>query len=288
MKFVSYIYKNENAVGVLSADEKYIIPAKALGYKANEMNALIAELSGTLPELKETELIPVSEVTMEAPIITPLQDVICLGLNYRDHASEASKSDAAYDLKKGNAVYFAKRVNKAVGPNGEIDGHFDINDSLDFEVELAVVIGKDAYKVKAEDVGEYIFGYTILNDVSARTLQTRHSQWYFGKSLDGFTPIGPCITTVDELGIRPELNIRCTVNGVLRQDSNTRCMIFDVPYVIEELSAGMTLKAGTIISTGTPSGVALGMDAKVRKYLSSGDVIRCEIEKIGVLENTVK
>ena len=123
--------------------------------------------------------------------------------------------------------------------------------------------------------------------MSARNLQTRHKQWYFGKSLDDFTPMGPCILSADTVGAMPELNIRCYVNGEKRQDSNTCMMIFDIPYIIEELSAGMTLKAGTVIATGTPSGVALGMDPSVQKYLVSGDVVRCEIDEIGVLENTI-
>ena len=152
---------------------------------------------------------------------------------------------------------------------------------------IAGVIIDDAKNVKAADAAEYIFGYTIINDVSARNLQTRHKQWYFGKSLDDFTPIGPCIVSAEKLGAMPELDIRCYVNGELRQNSNTRMMIFDIPYIIEELSTGMTLKAGTVIATGTPSGVALGMEPTVREYLKSGDVIRCEIEGIGVLENTI-
>lgn len=289
MKFVTYKYKNIEQVGVLTPDESAVIPARSLGFKAGSMNEWIRELDGRLPELpNECETIPLSEVKLEAPIPVPLQDVICLGLNYRDHAEEATKADAVFDVQRGDAVYFAKRLQRAVAPNDNIDGHFDICDSLDYEVELAVVIGKDAKNVKAADAAEYIFGYTILNDVSARNLQTRHKQWYFGKSLDDFTPMGPCIVSAEDIGAAPELNICCYVNGELRQNSNTRMMIFDIPYIIEELSAGMTLKAGTIIATGTPSGVALGMSPETRVYLKSGDVIRCEIDGIGVLENTVK
>ncbi|MGM9574363.1 MAG: fumarylacetoacetate hydrolase family protein [Oscillospiraceae bacterium] len=289
MKFVTYNYKNSEAVGILTADEKAVVPAKSLGFRAESMNEFIDELGGRLPELPaEPETLSLAEVMLEAPIPVPKQDVICLGLNYRDHAAEATKADAAFDVQRGDAVYFAKRLRRAVAPNGKIDGHFDICDSLDYEVELAVIIGRDARNVKAGDAGDYIFGYTILNDVSARNLQTRHKQWYFGKSLDDFTPMGPCIATADSIGPRPELGIRCYVNGELRQNSNTRMMIFNIPYIIEELSAGMTLKAGTVIATGTPSGVALGMSPETQKYLESGDVIRCEIDGIGVLENTVK
>lgn len=289
MKFVTYTYNGVTAPGVLTADESAVIPASELGYAAKSMNELIDQLNGVTPVIPaEATSIALSAVKLEAPIPEPKQDVVCLGLNYRDHVEEATRADAVFDVQRGDAVYFAKRLQKAVAPGDMIDGHFDICDSLDYEVELGVVIGKDAKNVKAEDALEYIFGYTIINDVSARNLQTRHKQWYFGKSLDDFTPMGPCIVTPESIGAKPELDIRCYINGEKRQDSNTRMMIFDIPYIIEELSAGMTLKAGTVIATGTPSGVALGMPPETQKYLVSGDVIRCEIDGIGVLENTVK
>ena len=288
MKFVTYINDGESGVGVLNAAETAVIPAAELGLEAKTMNELIDELRGELPTVPEVvKELALSEIRLDAAIPEPKQDIICLGLNYRDHAEEATRADAVFDVQRGDAVYFAKRLQRAVAPGGTIDGHFDICDSLDYEVELGVVLGKDAKNVKAADAAEYIFGYTIINDVSARNLQTRHKQWYFGKSLDDFTPIGPCIVSAEKFGAMPELDIRCYVNGELRQNSNTRMMIFDIPYIIEELSTGMTLKAGTVIATGTPSGVALGMEPTVREYLKSGDVIRCEIEGIGVLENTI-
>lgn len=287
MKLVSYIYNDAPAVGVLTQDETRVVPVKALGYKADDMNALIDELHGQKLRLGEAESIALSDVELDAAI-DPRQDVICLGLNYREHAAEATRADKVFDVQKGDAVYFAKRVDRAVAPGKPIEGHFDICDSLDYEVELAVIIGKDAKNVSAADAAEYIFGYSVINDVSARNLQTRHKQWYFGKSLDGFTPIGPCILTGEQFLGRPKLGIRSYVNGQKRQDSSTDMMIFDIPYIIEELSAGMTLRAGTVIATGTPSGVALGMPPETRKYLVSGDVVRCEIDQIGVLENEVR
>lgn len=288
MKFVTYKYNGAECVGVLTEDETAVIPASELGLKAGSMLELIEELDGSYPATPtQAKSIALSDVKLEAPIPEPRQDVICLGLNYRDHVEEATRADAVFDVQRGDAVYLSKRLQRAVAPGDKIDGHFDICDSLDYEVELGVVIGRDAKNVKAADAGKYIFGYTIVNDVSARNLQTRHKQWYFGKSLDDFTPMGPCILSADEVGAMPELDIRCYVNGEKRQDSNTRMMIFDIPYIIEELSAGMTLKAGTVIATGTPSGVALGMAPEVQKYLESGDVVRCEIDRIGVLENTI-
>jgi 2-keto-4-pentenoate hydratase/2-oxohepta-3-ene-1,7-dioic acid hydratase in catechol pathway len=159
-------------------------------------------------------------------------------------------------------------------------------DSLDYECELGVVIGKEAKNVKREDVPDYIFGYTIVNDVSARNLQTRHKQWYFGKSLDGFTPMGPCIVSADEFAFPPKQRIACRVNGDVRQDSNTANLITGITDIIVMLSEGMTLKAGTVIATGTPAGVGMGM--KPPTFLKPGDVVECEIEGIGVLRNYIE
>ena len=169
---------------------------------------------------------------------------------------------------------------------GSIPAYENLVDSLDYEAELAVVIGKDAKNVSKEDAYDYIFGYTILNDMSARNLQTRHKQWYFGKSLDGFTPIGPCIATIDAFQNPPALAIKSYVNGELRQNSNTNLLIFDIAHIISELSQGMTLKAGTIIATGTPAGVGMGFVPP--NFLKPGDVVACEIEGIGTITNTIK
>ena len=168
---------------------------------------------------------------------------------------------------------------------GFIEAHTDLVKKLDYECELAVVLGKDAKDVPAGQTKDYVFGYTILNDVSARDVQTAHKQWYFGKSLDGFTPMGPWIVTPDEFDVRRPQKIQSRINGELRQDSTTDLMIFHVPYVIAELSQGMTLRPGTIISMGTPAGVGMGFDPP--KFLQSGDVVECAIEGIGTLRSTV-
>lgn len=227
------------------------------------------------------------EVQVLAPIPQPRQDVICLGMNYQKHKAEAEEFDpAAFTRRKDRAVYFSKRASFCPGPGAGIDGHFDLVDSLDYEVELAVVLGKTARKVSLEEAADCVFGYTVLNDVSARNLQTGHKQWYFGKGLDGFTPMGPCLVTKDEFAWPPALPIRAWVNGQLRQEAVTDQLIFSIPQVIHELSQGMTLLPGTIIATGTPAGVGMGFDPP--KFLQKGDVIRCEIQGIGVLENTVE
>ena len=148
-----------------------------------------------------------------------------------------------------------------------------------------MILKKDALNVSVDEAGEYILGYTIINDVSARNIQLKHQQWYRGKSLDGYTPMGPCIVTADEIEDAHDLNLSCHVNDEKRQESNTKYMITSVEEAISELSQGMTLKAGSIIATGTPGGVAMGMKPPV--FLKKGDVVRCSIDKIGSLVNTV-
>ena len=293
MKLVTYLYEGTEAAGVLSPDGTGVYPAKALGYACESMNEWIGLLAeeglfglGRAVEAGCEGEIPLERVTLLAPIPEPKQDMICLGINYMAHAEESARyKKEAFGGERPYAVYFSKRIGAAVRPGGEIDGHFDMVERLDYEAELAVVIGKDARGVSEEDAAEYVLGYTIVNDVSARLLQTRHQQWYFGKSLDGFTPMGPWIVTADEFSFPPKLAIQSKVNGELRQDSNTEMLIFGVPHIIRELSRGITLKAGTIIATGTPAGVGMGFAPP--RFLKSGDTVECVIEGIGILRNTV-
>ena len=257
---------------------------------APDMYSLIKKLDGRLPgrEYCAGEGLALSDVRLLSPIPVPAQDVVCLGMNYVEHSAEAEKwgGDAEFKKNAGKAVYFSKRAAYIIGPGDMIDGHFDIVDSLDYEVELAVILGRDACRVSEAEAEEYVLGYSVFNDLSARNLQTAHKQFYFGKSLDTHTAMGPWIVTRDEFGWEPQLGIRCYINGEKRQDSNTRCEIYGAAHVIAELSAGMTLKAGTIIAMGTPAGVGMGFTPP--RYLKSGDVIRCEIDGIGTLENTVR
>ncbi len=248
---------------------------------------LLKDHDGSIPGLSEAVDLEDENVRILSPIPHPRQDVICLGINYADHATEAKGFDSeAFSKERPEPIFFSKRVSFSQGTGDIIPLHEDICDSLDYETELGVVIGRDAFKVKAEDVMDYIFGYTIVNDVSARNLQTRHKQWYFGKSLDGFTPMGPCIVSKDEFDGIPHLDIKTYVNGELRQSSNTANLITGIPEIIETLSAGMTLAAGTVIATGTPSGVGMGMDPPC--FLKDKDEVVCEIEGIGRLVNTVR
>lgn len=272
-----------------------VYPLSRLGVQAPDMQAVLeqyapldlqARFDAALPLLDAGDGVPYDKVRKASPIPHPKQDVICLGINYMDHAAESARyKQEAFGGERPYPVYFSKRVDEAVPDGGAINAHTDLVDSLDYECELAVVIGAAADHVSPEDACCHVFGYTILNDVSARTLQTRHKQWYFGKGLDGFTPMGPWIVTANELPGRPELAIRSRVNGELRQDSNTSLLIFDVACVISGLSQGIRLKPGTIIAMGTPAGVGMGFQPP--KWLHPGDVVSCEIEGIGTLTNTV-
>ena len=226
------------------------------------------------------------EVEILAPIPRPHHDVICLGINYAKHMEEAVRFHReAFEREAAYPIYFSKRVNEALKPGGKIKSFPEIVDSLDYETEVAVVLSKDAFCVSKEEAFKYVFGYTIVNDVSARNLQTRHKQWYFGKSLDTFTPMGPCIVTKDEFDEPPVIGIKTFVNDELRQDGSTSLLLFDIAHVISELSQGMTLEAGTIIAMGTPSGVGMGFNPP--RFLKHGDVVRCEVEGIGTLENEI-
>ncbi len=277
---------------ILSPDSTQVWPLSWLGLPYDTLAEAIPFLtpqvrSGLQLAISGIPALPLEAVTLESPIPCPTQDVICLGINYMAHAQEAETYSAdAFATQHQDAIYFSKRVTRAVPDGGTIQAHTDLVQKLDYECELAVVLGKDARDVAEGQSRDYVFGYTILNDVSARDVQTAHKQWYFGKSLDGFTPMGPCIVTADEFDTYPpRLGLRCFVNGEKRQDSNTGLQIFNIDHVIRELSQGMTLKAGTLIATGTPAGVAMGMEPP--RFLQPGDVVRCEIDGIGSLTNTV-
>lgn len=285
MRLYTVKQQEKELVAVQNKDGK-LYSLAALGISVSSMNELILhweEQSGNIQtQLETTTADALEEYELCAPIPTPLQDIVCLGVNYHNHIAETA--DVIDFTKKEAAVYFSKRANRCTAPDGTIP-HYDFVKMLDYEVELGVILKKDAFQVAVEHADDYILGYTIINDVSARDVQLKHQQWYLGKSLDGYTPMGPCIVTADELKDTQNLTIRCYVNEELRQDSNTRYMITPVKEAICELSQGMTLKAGTILATGTPGGVGMGMKPPV--FLQTEDVIRCEIEDIGTLKNRV-
>jgi len=227
------------------------------------------------------------DVTLLAPIPKPLKNVFCVGRNYAEHIAEG---DRAQNQKVGateHPVFFTKPPTSVVPPDGDVLIIPDVSTSIDYEVELAVVIGKAGRNIAKADAMDHVFGYTILNDVTARDVQRRHGGQYFkGKGLDGSCPIGPAIVTADEISDPQALSIGLKVNGDQRQDGNTKDMIFDIPTLIASLSEGLTLEPGDLIATGTPSGVGYAMDPP--QFLKDGDTVVCEIEGIGTLSNTVR
>ncbi|MFL0165331.1 fumarylacetoacetate hydrolase family protein [Candidatus Clostridium helianthi] len=294
MKFVTFKHEDIEQIGILALNEQGVYPIKSLGINYDSMISLIENITDHEMDLlqksltnNDKEYISIEDISKMPPIPNPNQDIICLGINYMEHAVESARyKNEAFGGDRPYAVYFSKRVNTATADGDYIPSYPQIVDSLDYEAELAVIIGKDAKDVPNEKAFDYVFGYTIINDVSARNLQTRHKQWYFGKSLDGFTPMGPCIVTKDEFVNPPVLRICSRVNGELRQNSTTDLMITSIQDVIHELSQGITLKAGTIIAMGTPAGVGMGFIPP--KFLKPGDIVECEIEGIGCLKNIVK
>ena len=286
MKLLTYTYAGKTLPGFLDRAGTGIVPCEAAGLPARDMAELILAIGEKgLPALPEHGGIPLEAAALHAAMPHPRQDILCLGLNYHAHAQEAARSrEDAFGQKK-QAVYFSKRATRVIGPGEPIPSHAPMVDSLDYESELVVILGKDARNVTAETAYDYVLGYAVFNDVSARNVQTGHSQWYFGKSMDGFSAMGHYIVTKDELSQPPAMDIRSYVNGELRQSSNTSLMIFDVPAVLSELTRDMTLLAGTVIAMGTPAGVGMGMTPPC--FLKPGDTVRCEIDGIGALENPV-
>jgi 2-keto-4-pentenoate hydratase/2-oxohepta-3-ene-1,7-dioic acid hydratase in catechol pathway len=233
---------------------------------------------------------PLSEARMLAPIPTPRRNIFCVGKNYHEHAKEFSQSGfdtsaAQGELAPAAPVVFTKAPSTVVADGDTVLSFSDITTQLDYEAELAVVIGRGGRGIKKADALKHVFGFTIINDVTARDLQQKHRQWFLGKSLDTFCPMGPWIVTADEVD-STNLNVRCWINDELRQDANTRDLIFDIPTIIETISAGIFLQPGDVIATGTPAGVGIGF--KPPKFLKPGDVMKISIDKLGTLSNRVE
>lgn len=292
LRFVRYLHSGVESYGLLFDDE--IIGLQKLA------GALETTLPSTMEELidfgeegirtveqlivnstkteKRKATIKMSEAAFLAPISSPPK-IICLGLNYRDHAEEAGT-----DIPD-EPIIFMKPRTAIVGPDEPIIRPTFVKE-LDYEVELAIVIGKKCKNIPVSEAGKYVFGYTAFNDISAREIQFKDRQWTRGKSFDTFAPMGPCITTTDQIGNPGNLNIRTRVNGELRQDSSTKNMVFNVYEVIHHISRVMTLEPCDIIATGTPAGVAV-FTKPTPKFLSPGDLVEVEIENIGTLRNKV-
>ena len=228
----------------------------------------------------------VSDLTLLAPLHRPRKNVFCVGSNYRAHVTESTRAQNLKDKTPEHPVFFTKPPTAVIGPEATIRLDRAVSEKIDYEVELGVIFGGAGRDIPAARAAEHIFGFTIINDVTARDLQRRHGgQFLKGKGLDTCCPMGPCLVTADELPAYDDLAIRLWVNGELRQDGNTRDMIFSVPRLVESLSEGMTLEPGDILATGTPSGVGYAMDPP--RFLKHGDTVTCEIEGIGTLTNTI-
>ncbi len=292
MRFVRYLHSGVESYGLLSDDE--IINLQTLA-RAPEttLPSTIEELIGTGEEAMRTveqlmlnstktekrkATLRMGDATFLAPVPSPPK-IICLGLNYRDHAEEAGA-----DIPE-EPIIFMKPRTAIVGPE-EIIIRPTFVKELDYEAELAIIIGKKGKNIPVSEAEKYVFGYTAFNDISAREIQFKDSQWTRGKSFDTFAPIGPCITTADQIGNLNNLKIRTRVNRKLRQDSSTKNMVFNVHEVVHYISRVMTLEPGDIIATGTPAGVAVFMKP-TPKFLSNGDFVEVEIENIGILRNKV-
>jgi 2-keto-4-pentenoate hydratase/2-oxohepta-3-ene-1,7-dioic acid hydratase in catechol pathway len=229
---------------------------------------------------------PISQVRWHAPIPRPSKNVFCLGRNYVAHAEEAAKARGQEVKIPTIPVIFTKAPTTVCGPFDDIPVDRGVTQQVDWEVELGAVMGKTGRNISRGDALTHVFGYTVINDVSARDLQQQHMQWFKGKSLDAFCPMGPLVVTADEFGDPQSKRLQLRVNGVSKQDASTAKMIFPVDVIIEWLSKGLTLEAGDIIATGTPEGV--GMGRTPQEFLADGDVLETEVEGIGTLRNTIK
>ncbi|NOK60326.1 MAG: fumarylacetoacetate hydrolase family protein [Chloroflexi bacterium AL-W] len=227
----------------------------------------------------------VNDVQLLAPIPRPRQNVVCIGMNYVAHAVESNKARGLEPKLPEYPVFFTKAPNTVCALDDEIPLDPRVTQQMDYEVELAYIIGRGGKNISRNDALSHVFGYTIVNDISARDLQMKHQQFYKSKSLERSCPMGPCIVTADEIPDPGVLGIRLRLNGEVRQESTTGDLIFDIPATIESLSSGAEIEAGMIVSTGTPSGVGMGRIPP--EYLRVGDVMEAEVEGIGVLRNRI-
>lgn len=272
MKLVSFTHKSRHALGVIVEDQVFTIASS----DTLRMHELIRR--GITPT-RTSQHFPLSEVSLNAPLRPG--KIVAIGRNYAEHAAETGSALPEKPL------IFAIFPSAVIGPGETITWSESITTEVDWEVELAVIIGKRASKVSEEDALNYVYGYTIGNDVTARDLQHRiDGQWTRGKSMDTFCPLGPVIVTRDEIEDPQNLNLSLKVNDEMRQDSNTKHMVFSVAYLIHYISQSITLEPGDVLMSGTPAGVGHGMDPKT--YLKDGDVVTCTIEGIGELSNPCK
>jgi 2-keto-4-pentenoate hydratase/2-oxohepta-3-ene-1,7-dioic acid hydratase in catechol pathway len=295
MRLVTFAHGKTVSIGVLDdANDRVIDLAKAMGV-APDMTAFVALgrkglalARAALKKPPRKAIVPRRKARLLAPFPKPRRNVFCVGLNYRDHVREFRKS--GFDPSgKTNApeypIFFTKMNTSVIGSGAVIPARLDPTDSVDYEVELTVVIGPGGWDISKANAFKHVYGYTIVNDVTSRVQQQRYGQWFLGKSLDGFCPMGPSLVTADEIADVAKLRLTTRVNGELRQDNVVGDLLFDIPTLIETLSAGRTLEPGDLIATGTPIGVGIGF--KPPKFLKKGDVVTLAIDRLGTLENKV-
>jgi len=275
-KNLGKVFENENVI------QRFDLPESQIKHEG-----VTLLIDRDLPPTVET--IALDQVDLLAPIPRPIRNIFCVGKNYHEHAKEFTSSGFDSSAAKGtipeSPIVFSKIPETVIGNGQPIKIDKNVSASIDYEVELAVIIGKKGKNIPVQNAQNHIWGYTIINDVTARDLQSLHSQWLIGKSQDTFCPMGPWVTTADEIDLN-DTSIKCWINGELRQNSNTNKLIFDIPKIIEAISNGITLNKGDVIATGTPAGVGIGFDPP--KYLKPGDKTKLEIENIGILQNPVE
>lgn len=300
MRLLSFIIKEGQParIGALRNGDRVVdigAEAKSRGtalcFDAQDMISVIAAGEAAVRQVREIATaagddLPLSSVTLTAPIPRPRKNVFCVGWNYLEHFKEGEKSRTHVQEMPAYPTFFTKSPTSVNGPYDPIPWEPAVMEKLDWEVELGVVIGTGGKNITESDAMKHVFGYTVINDVSCRDIQRRHGQqWFKGKSMDGTCPMGPWIVTADEVPEPGNLPVKCSVNGVVKQDSNTSYMYFKLPRLIAELSLGMTLEPGDIISTGTPAGV--GHARTPPEFMKPGDVLDTEIAGIGKLSNRI-
>lgn len=295
MRLVTFSDDRGMRVGVHDAASNEIVDLAATTRLPRDMTAFVALGRKGLQRARRAVKsgagrIPLAGVRLHAPIPRPAKNILCVGKNYYDHAHEFHSSGVDASGKEAIPevpIMFTKWPNSVIGPGEPIPASAnDYTESTDYEGELGVVIGEGGRNISRKDAFDHVYGYTIINDATARALQNRHRQWFLGKSLDGYCPMGPCLVTADEVRKVGELHLITRVNGEVRQDAMVSQLIFDIPTLIETLSRVMTLDPGDLIATGTCAGVGIGFDPP--KYLKKGDVVAITIEPIGTLENPVE
>ena len=290
MRIAAFLYQQQPHVGLVSDDLQSVAPFD-MPLALRELGALpiVEMLASGQPLPPALATLPLNAVSLRAPLPKPRRNIFCVGKNYHAHAKEFARSGFDSSAKSGGEIpsfpIIFTKVPECVIPTGAaIEMPLGVSTAIDYEAELAVVIGRGGKGISKARAMEHVWGYTIVNDVTARDWQNRHSQWHMGKSFDTFCPMGPWLASAEQLNIA-DTQVRCWVNGEERQNASTKDLIFDIPTLIETLSAGITLYPGDVIATGTPVGVGIGFTPP--KYLQSGDVVRISIDGIGEIQNPV-